>query len=57
MKKENKGLTDNHDGEIILNESGTSVTTDQVEEGAALIKEDKIEKEEERGPALLPGNE
>lgn len=27
-KEKNKGLADNHDGEFILNESGTSVTID-----------------------------
>lgn len=26
MDKKNKGLVDNHDGDIILNESGTSVS-------------------------------
>jgi hypothetical protein len=26
MDKKNKGLADNHDGDIILNESGTSVS-------------------------------
>lgn len=31
MEKKNKGLVDNQDGEFILNESGTSVSTDQVE--------------------------
>lgn len=28
-KDKNKGLADNHDGEFILNESGTSVTIDE----------------------------
>lgn len=31
MNKKNQGLADNQDGEFILNESGTSVSTDQVE--------------------------
>jgi hypothetical protein len=31
MDKKNKGLADNQEGEFILNESGTSVNTDNVE--------------------------
>jgi hypothetical protein len=31
MEKKNHGLADNQDGEFILNESGTSVSTDDVE--------------------------
>ena len=31
MEKEKKGLADAEEGEFILNESGTSVSTDQVE--------------------------
>ena len=31
MDKKNKGLADNQDGEFILNESGTSVSTDTIE--------------------------
>jgi hypothetical protein len=31
MDNNNKGLADNQDGEIILNESGTSISTDVVE--------------------------
>ncbi len=33
MDKENKGLADNHDGDFILNESGTSVSNDVNEGG------------------------
>jgi hypothetical protein len=64
MEKKNKGLADNQEGEIILNESGTSVTTDVVEERTGadenppLIEEAKdSESAEEIGPALRPGNE
>ncbi len=32
MDKTNKGLADNQDGEIILNESGTTIRTDAAEE-------------------------
>jgi|GEM_PF-4383260 len=32
MSKAKKGLTDTGDGEFILNESGTSVSTDHVED-------------------------
>ena len=31
MEKEKKGLADAEEGEFILNESGTTVSTDQVE--------------------------
>ncbi len=47
MDKKNKGLVDNHDGDIILNESGTSVSFgwDTKEEGTddenASLQEDK----------------
>ena len=43
----NKGLADNHDGEFILNESGTSVTID----ADAEYPEDKTDKIEEEVPA------
>ncbi len=32
MDKNNKGLVDNQEGEIILNESGTSISTGATEE-------------------------
>lgn len=32
MDKKNKGLVDNQEGEIILNESGTSISTEATEE-------------------------
>ena len=63
-KDKNKGLADNQDGEFILNESGTSVTTDAVEERTATKEnppaatEEKDNKNaEEIGPALRPGNQ
>lgn len=31
MKNKNQGLADNQEGKFILNESGTSISTDEVE--------------------------
>ncbi len=47
MNDKNKGLADNQEGEIILNESGTSITTDKVE-GVDIPQE--IKKDEEDNP-------
>ena len=38
----NKGLTDKHDGDLILNESGTSVSIDHLEEDNKLDEEPVI---------------
>ena len=46
MDKKNKGLADNQDGDFILNESGTSVSSPVVEE--------KIEKFDEVVPDHKP---
>ena len=55
MDKKNKGLADNQDGEFILNESGTSVSTDQVEgvdipEPESEVKEVQEESRSSSGP-------
>ena len=47
MDKKNKGLVDNHDGDIILNESGTSVSfgwdtgEDETDNENASLEDDK----------------
>lgn len=46
--KENKGLADNQEGEFILNESGTSVSTDHTDE-----KDRPIIKEVEEGKTAV----
>jgi hypothetical protein len=38
----NKGLTDKHDGDLILNESGTSVRIDRLEEDSNPDEEQDI---------------
>jgi len=56
MEKKNKGLADNQDGEIILNESGTSLTFDQAEEiTEQLVQDDKTDdssKTEKSDPGI-----
>lgn len=42
----NKGLVDNQDGELILNESGTSVSVDETEQPLPRNAEGKIEPQE-----------
>ena len=51
MGKNNKGLADTHEG-IILNESGTSVSIDPVEE--VDIPETAIEKENDKNKKDAP---
>lgn len=46
MDKKNKGLADNHDGDFILNESGTSVSNP--------VEEDEIKKFDEVVPDHQP---
>jgi hypothetical protein len=56
MEKKNIGLAENHDGEIILNESGTSLTFDQTEESTEqLVQDDKTDdssKPEKSDPGI-----
>ncbi len=56
MQNKNKGLADNQDGEFILNESGTSVNTDNVEierkrEDNSIDDDNKPEKDSEKLPS------
>lgn len=46
MEKNNKGLADNHEGEFILNESGTSVSIDPVE--GVDVPENDVKKENDK---------
>ena len=49
MDKENKSLVDNHDGDFILNESGTSINADHDEPNVKKPDEisDKMKTEKE----------
>ncbi|HEX8355900.1 MAG TPA: hypothetical protein VF610_00730 [Segetibacter sp.] len=57
MDNKNKGLADNQEGDFVLNESGTTVNIDNVEERAPSTEKPKEDKTQEPGPALKPGNE
>ncbi len=46
MDNKSKGLADNQDGEIILNESGTSITTGHKNDLNKSLDELKISKDE-----------
>ena len=52
MEKNNKGLADAHEGEFILNESGTSVSIDPVEE--VDIPETGTEKDNDKNKEDAP---
>ena len=48
--EKNKGLADNQDGEIILNESGTSISTDAAEGEAKVDRHSTVQQADMQGP-------
>lgn len=58
MEKDKKGLADTQDGEFILNESGTAVSTDSVE-GVDIPEpgEGKLEERDNVGAEQQAGKE
>ena len=57
MDKKNKGLVDDHDGDIILNESGTSVSFGWGNEDSKKDKDEASSSDENKEDTTPKGDE